>query len=83
MYCSIIESSGYLFRIDLMKASRAQLLRVPGIGPRTADTIIQARRRGRLSELAHLRQLGIPAAEQAAPYILLNGRRPISQMPLF
>src|SRR2546423_6289834 len=69
--------------IDIMKASRQQLLRVPGIGPMGADAILRARRRGRLTELAHLRKLNIAAPEQAAPYILLDGCRPAVQMELF
>ena len=69
--------------IDVMKATRRQLLRVPGIGPVGADAILRARRLGGLTELAHLRKLNIHAPEQAAPYIVLNGRRPITQMSLF
>ncbi len=69
--------------VDIMKASREQLLRVPGIGPKGAAAIMQARRQGRLTELAHLQQLNIRAPEQAAPYILLDGRRPVRQMSLF
>ncbi len=69
--------------IDVMKADRRQLLRVPGIGPVGADAIIQARRRGRLTDLAHLRKLNIRAPEQAAPYILLDGWRPATQLRLF
>ena len=69
--------------IDIMKASRNQLLRVPGIGPVGADAIVRARSLGRLTELSHLRQLNIRAPEQAAPYILLDGHRPVIQMSLF
>lgn len=69
--------------VELMTAPRAQLLRVPGIGPKGADAIMRARRLGRLSELEHLRRLNIHAPEQAAPYILLNGHRPATQMSLF
>jgi predicted DNA-binding helix-hairpin-helix protein len=69
--------------IEIMKASREQLLRVPGIGPVGANAILRARRLGRLSELSHLRQLNIRAPEQAAPYILLDGRRLPEQMRLF
>src|SRR5207245_43039 len=57
--------------VDVMKADRSQLMRVPGIGPVGADAIIQARRQGHLADLAHLRKLKIRAPEQAAPYILL------------
>src|SRR5579859_6232405 len=69
--------------IEIMKASREQLLRVPGIGPVGANAILRARRLGRLSELSHLRQLNIRAPEQSAPYILLDGHRPYTQMSLF
>jgi predicted DNA-binding helix-hairpin-helix protein len=69
--------------IDIMKASRQQLLRVPSIGPVGADAILKARRQGKLTDLSHLRQLNIRAPEQAAPYILLNGHRPLRQLPLF
>lgn len=69
--------------VEIMTASRSQLLRVPGIGPVGADAILRARRLGRLTDLSHLRQLHIHAPEQAAPYILLDGARPIAQMRLF
>ena len=69
--------------IEIMKASRNQLLRVPGIGPVGADAIVRARRLGRLTELSHLRQLNIRAPEQAAPYILLDGHNPVIQMSLY
>jgi predicted DNA-binding helix-hairpin-helix protein len=69
--------------IELMTASRSQLLRVPGIGPVGADAILRARRLGRLTDLSHLRHLHIHAPEQAAPYILLDGTRPVAQMRLF
>ncbi|MFL5624494.1 MAG: radical SAM protein [Ktedonobacteraceae bacterium] len=69
--------------IEIMTASREQLLRVPGIGPTGAKAILHARRRDRLTELADLRKLNIHAPEQAAPYILLDGHRPLTQMSLF
>ena len=69
--------------VEIMTANRQQLLRVPGIGPISADAILKARRLGRLSDLSHLRQLNIRAPEQAAPYILLDGHRPAMQLALF
>lgn len=69
--------------VDLMHAEREQLLRVPQIGVKAANAILSARRHGRLRDLGDLRKLGIRAPEQAAPYILLNGKRPPLQMPLF
>ena len=69
--------------IEIMTASREQLLRIPGIGPVAADAILRARRLGRLTDFSHLRQLKIHAPEQAAPYILLDGAQPITQLSLF
>ncbi len=69
--------------VDVMTADRMQLMRVPGIGPKGADAILKARQVGKLHEIAHLRALGIRAPEQAAAYILLDGRRPAQQLTLF
>lgn len=69
--------------VDVMTAPREQLLRVPGIGPRGADAILRARALGALTDLAHLRKLGIRAPEQTAPFILLNGRAAPQQLQLF
>ncbi len=69
--------------VDVMRADRNQLLRIPGIGPIGADAILKARRLHNLRDLSDLRQLGIRAPEQTAPYILLDGRRPPQQLSLF
>ncbi len=69
--------------VDIMTASRQDLLRVPGIGPKGAQAIIKARREGRIAEMSHLRRIGIAAPEQSAPYVLLGGKRPPRQLPLF
>ncbi len=69
--------------VEIMTATRQQLLRIPGIGPVGADAILKARRLGKLAQLTDLQKLGIHASEQAAPYILLNGRKPLAQLNLF
>ncbi len=69
--------------IDIMTADRNQLLRVPGIGPVGAEAILRARHQGKLTNLADLQKLGLRKSEQASPYILLNGRRPSTQLRLF
>lgn len=69
--------------IEIMLASPAELLRLPGIGPRGAEKIIHARAKGRIRDLRHLSQLGIRGVNAAAPYILLDGQRPIQQLRLF
>jgi predicted DNA-binding helix-hairpin-helix protein len=69
--------------IEIMRASRDQLMRIPGFGPKAADNILKARRSGHLTDLSHLRALGIRAPEQAAPFILLDGHQPAVQLSLF
>lgn len=68
--------------LEIMTAAREELLRVPGIGPRGAEAILRARRQGRLTDLSHLRAIGI-ATSRAAPYILVDGHRPPQQLSLF
>jgi predicted DNA-binding helix-hairpin-helix protein len=69
--------------IEIMTARREQLLRLPGIGPISADAILKARRKGKLTSVTDLQKLGIRAPQQVSPYILMHGRRPVSQMSLF
>jgi predicted DNA-binding helix-hairpin-helix protein len=64
------------------RASRAELLRVPGIGPRSADAILRARRQGHLHDLAELRALGAVAG-RAAPFVMLDGKCPPRQLGLW
>jgi predicted DNA-binding helix-hairpin-helix protein len=68
--------------VELNKADRETLLRVPGIGPKSAATILNARRRGKIKELSDLKSLGVNAT-RPAPYVLLDGKRPNHQLPLF
>ncbi len=67
--------------IELNRATRAELLRIPGIGPKGADAIITARRQAHLTDLQQLKQLGLQATK-AAPYVLLQGKRPTYQLAL-
>lgn len=69
--------------IEVMTAEREQLLRIPGVGPVGADAIIRSRRRGKLSELVHLKQIGIRSTQKLAKYILLDGVQPVHQLNLF
>jgi predicted DNA-binding helix-hairpin-helix protein len=70
------------FPLELNRASREELLRVPGIGPTSAGRILQLRRAHRLSALEELKRLGADAP-RAAPFVLLDGRKPVQQLPLF
>ncbi|MDE2748000.1 MAG: radical SAM protein [Chloroflexota bacterium] len=69
--------------VEIMSAEREQLLRVPGIGPIGANAIISARRRGSLTELIHLKQIGVRRPDKLAKYVLLNGVQPVHQLKLF
>ncbi|MEJ2209475.1 MAG: radical SAM protein, partial [Anaerolineae bacterium] len=71
-----------LFPIEVNRASREELLRVPGIGPRSVSRLLQWRRQGTLRELEDVKRAGA-VAERAAPYVLLDGRRPPHQLPLW
>jgi predicted DNA-binding helix-hairpin-helix protein len=65
--------------VELNRAGRGELLRVPGIGPVGVERILQARKQGRLRDLGNLRKLGV-LSDRAAPFILLDGRRPPHQL---
>ncbi len=62
------------FPVEVNRASKEELLRVPGIGPRSATRIVRLRRRGTFRTLADLKKIGV-VAKRAAPFILLAGRR--------
>jgi predicted DNA-binding helix-hairpin-helix protein len=68
--------------VEVNAADRRTLLRVPGIGPKGVERLLRERRLGRLRDLSDLRKLGI-IAQRAAPFILLGGRRPVHQLPLW
>jgi predicted DNA-binding helix-hairpin-helix protein len=68
--------------IEINRAPRPMLLRIPGIGPRSADRIIEARRETKLRDTSQLKALGVTTA-WAAPYVLLDGRRAPEQLPLW
>jgi len=68
--------------LEINKAGRLELLRIPGIGPKHADAIMQARRVSKLRDLTALRKLGIVVA-RAAPFLLFDGKRPATQLAFF
>jgi predicted DNA-binding helix-hairpin-helix protein len=68
--------------VEVHRADRHELLRVPGIGPKGADAILRARRSGTFRDLRDLQRLGV-LTSRAAPFILLNGKSPVQQLQLF
>ncbi|MBN1139566.1 MAG: putative DNA modification/repair radical SAM protein [Anaerolineae bacterium] len=69
------------FPIEVNRAPEETLLRVPGVGPRSATRIMQVRQQARLRTLADLKKVGA-VPQRAAPFVLLDGRRPPYQMAL-
>jgi probable DNA metabolism protein len=65
-----------LFPVDLNRADREMILRVPGIGLKSAHRIVSLRRKGRI-RFEHLKQMGV-VTSRALPYILCDGL-PISR----
>jgi predicted DNA-binding helix-hairpin-helix protein len=68
--------------VEVNRASRQELLRVPGLGPRSVGRILRWRRQGTMRELSDLGKAGA-VASRAAPYILLDGKRPPHQLTLW
>lgn len=68
--------------IEINRATRAELLRIPGIGPVNANKILRERSRGRIGSLGSLRAMGLRSVDRMAPFVLLDGRRPAQQLPL-
>jgi len=62
--------------VDLARAPRSELFRVPGIGPRAVAIITRRRRQGHPRTLADLGLTGRQAA-RANPYVILEGRLPV------
>jgi len=70
------------FPVEVNRASREELLRIPGIGPTSASRILKLRREGKVRELSDLRRIGA-VAHRAAPFVLLNGQQPPFQLSLW
>jgi predicted DNA-binding helix-hairpin-helix protein len=68
--------------VEINCAGPQDLLRIPGIGPKGASMILSSRKSTRLNDLGDLKKLGINP-KRAAPFILLNGRRPAYQPTLW
>ena len=68
--------------VEVNRAEREELLRVPGIGPKGAAAIVAARRRARLRSVGDLRQIGV-RTKDIEPFVLLDGQRPTYQLKLF
>ncbi len=68
--------------LEINRADRRELLRIPGVGPKGAEAILRARRSNKLRDLNALRKLGI-VVTRMAPFVLLDGRRADTQLTMF
>jgi len=68
--------------LEVNRADRQELLRVPGFGVKGVEAILAARRKDKLRELQDLQALGV-ISSRAAPFVLLDGKRPMWQMRLW
>jgi predicted DNA-binding helix-hairpin-helix protein len=62
------------FPVEVRTATFEQLLRVPGVGPRSARRLVNERRSAVIRGVADLRQFGI-VTSRAAGFLTLGGRR--------
>jgi predicted DNA-binding helix-hairpin-helix protein len=76
------QSHPEFFPIEINRAETRELVRIPGIGPKSAAKIVARRRQGRLCSLDHAGLRG-DLARRAAPFVLLDGRRPTYQPELW
>lgn len=70
------------FPLDIQRADRNQLLRVPGLGPKSVQRLLDLRRAHTFTTIQDLKKLGADA-DRAAPFILLNGKPVERQLALF
>jgi predicted DNA-binding helix-hairpin-helix protein len=68
--------------VEVNRASRGELLRIPGVGHKGARAVLAARRRGTLRDIYDLQAIGV-RTKRVKPYVLLDGKRPAYQPRLF
>ena len=67
--------------VEVNQASRNELLRVPGVGPKGATAIVMARSQSTLRHLQDLQAIGVQT-KRLVPFVLLDGKRPLRQLRL-
>jgi len=68
--------------IEINSATEEELLRIPGIGIKGVKAILSSRGEQKIKFLSNLEKLGVQS-RKAAPFILVDGRRPPYQPNLF
>ena len=64
--------------LEINQAGYRELLRVPGIGPKSARKILAGRKISKIRYLSDVSKLGINP-DRIAAYVLLDGKRPLYQ----
>jgi predicted DNA-binding helix-hairpin-helix protein len=60
--------------VEINRAEKQELLRVPGLGPKSVNAILQSRIKHKFTQSEQLHAFGVNL-KRASPYILLNGKR--------
>ncbi len=68
----IAQKQPWLFPVDVNKASYEELLRVPGIGPVSAQRIVETRKQSRIFSVQQLKKMRV-VTSRAMPYIWFKG----------
>jgi predicted DNA-binding helix-hairpin-helix protein len=68
------------FPVELTRAPYDMLLRVPGVGPTSARTIVAERRRAVIGGLDGIRRMGVDTG-RAGYFLALRGRRVVPALP--
>jgi len=68
--------------VEINRAGWNELLHIPGIGPKGAARILQARQVQAIRDVSQLKKLGIPV-KRCEKFLLLNGHSPLSQPHLW
>ena len=63
-----------LFPLEINRATLAELLRIPGIGPRSAKKIVGLRRETQFHAVEDLTRIGV-VTKRALPFILVQGKQ--------
>ena len=67
--------------VEINTANYHQLIKIPGIGPKSAQKILITRANSKIVDIHSLRKMGVSTA-RASRFILLNGRQPPYQPEL-
>jgi len=67
-----INSKPWLFPVDINRVSYEELLRVPGIGPVSAQRIVEARREHSIDSVLQLKKMRV-VTSRAVPYSWFQG----------